>query len=129
MVGWNSKSELISYDAKEENEKGNVTMELYIRKMLKTVKRYRDEAVRKKQGFIFQEDNDSGHSTASLDNPTLEYKVKIDLDFIDDWPSNSPDLSPVENIWRILKQRAKRRCPESVDELKQIIQKEWDKIT
>jgi hypothetical protein len=28
-----------------------------------------------------------------------------------------------------LKQRAKRRCPESVDELKQIIQKEWDKIT
>lgn len=122
-------SELVFYGAKEEDEKGNITMELYNRKMLTTVKRYRDEAVQNKHGFIFQEDNDRGHGTASMDNPALEYKVNIDLDFIDDWPPNSPDLSPIENIWRILKQRVKRHCPEPVEELKQAVQEEWDKLT
>lgn len=28
-----------------------------------------------------------------------------------DWPPNSPDLSPIENIWSILKRQIRRRFP------------------
>ena len=45
-------------------------------------------------------------------------------------PVNSPDLNPIETIWRIIKQRLKSRgviFEEAV--LCRAIQEEWDKIT
>lgn len=44
-------------------------------------------------------------------------------------PAQSPDLNPMEGIWNILKQRVRRRNWESLDELKDILQDEWSKIT
>ena len=43
---------------------------------------------------------------------------------------NSPDLNPIETIWRIIKQRLKSRgviFEEAI--LRRAIQEEWDKIT
>ncbi|KAI9698357.1 MAG: hypothetical protein M1836_003937 [Candelina mexicana] len=37
------------------------------------------------------------------------YKDEHDLDYVDHWPPNSPDLDPIENVWRALKQRIKGR--------------------
>ncbi len=53
----------------------------------------------------------------------------MNLDFIDDWPSQSPDLSPIEMMWRILKSRVKLHRSSSREELKKAIQEEWDAIT
>ena len=37
--------------------------------------------------------------------------------------------SPIENIWRILKQRVKRRKARNQKQLRRFIEEEWDKLT
>ena len=127
-IGWNFKSELVFYGL-EEGESRNMTQELYIEKILPIVKRYRDEREAKGRAFIFQEDNDGGHGTRSEENSARLYKDQINLDYIEDWPVFSPDLSPIENVWRILKQRVRQHCPRTKEELKRAIEVEWAALT
>ena len=43
----------------------------------------------------------------------------------DNWPSQSPDLNPIENIWTVLKTNVGNHKPISVKELIKVIKKEW----
>ena len=43
-----------------------------------------------------------------------------------DWPSCSPDLSPIENLWAILKKRVQNRVPKTLEELKNYVKIEWE---
>ena len=45
-----------------------------------------------------------------------------------DWPSNSPDLNPIENLWAIVKKNVEKRMPKSLDDLKQFLVEEWELI-
>ncbi len=44
------------------------------------------------------------------------------------WPEYSPDISPIENIWRIIKQKICQRRPQTLQQLKIYIRQEWDQI-
>jgi hypothetical protein len=79
------------------------------------------------QSWVFQEDNDPSHGTKKRG---LATRLK-EANWIDSFvhPPQSPDLNPMEGIWNILKQRARRRRWHSLDELKEILQDEWSKIT
>ena len=45
-----------------------------------------------------------------------------------EWPSYSPDLSPIENIWGWLKVQVNKDLPKSVKALKNLIKKHWNSI-
>ena len=45
-----------------------------------------------------------------------------------EWPPNSPDLNPIENIWAVLKSRVAERNPANKAQLIEIIKEEWANI-
>ena len=40
----------------------------------------------------------------------------------------SPDLSPIENIWRIIKRKVRQRRPKTIEQLEACIRQEWESI-
>ncbi|KAA6394965.1 MAG: hypothetical protein EZS28_009505, partial [Streblomastix strix] len=76
--------------------------------------------------FIYQRDNASLHKGKE----TCEHMEKNGFVFMN-WPSLSPDLNPVENIWSLL---VRRVCANGVsyvddDELWEAIQREASRVT
>ena len=47
-----------------------------------------------------------------------------------DWPAQPPDLSPVENVWHILKLAIDKRMSKihSYERLEEVVREEWEKI-
>ncbi len=45
-----------------------------------------------------------------------------------DWPANSPDLNPIENIQSIVKRKMRNKRPKNLDELKVTIKEIWASI-
>lgn len=77
------------------------------------------------EDIIFQQDNDPKHKSKLLKTWFADKKIHLL-----DWPSQSPDLNPIENLWAIIKRRlAKRPRPRSVQELWTNIQEEWANIS
>ena len=44
-----------------------------------------------------------------------------------EWPGNSPDLNPIENLWNNLKDKVAQRQPSSTQALIQAIKEVWVK--
>lgn len=79
--------------------------------------------------WVFQHDNDPKHKahivTDYLENKQEELGMKVL-----DWPSQSPDLNPIEHIWGYIKRKLKERVvkPQNLDQLYGHIQEEWGQI-
>ncbi len=72
---------------------------------------------------IFQHDNARPH-TASITTSWLRRRRIRVLK----WPASSPDLSPIENIWRIITRKMRQRRPKTVEQLEACIRQELDNI-
>jgi transposase len=70
-----------------------------------------------------QMDNDPKHRSRIVQDFLREHVPEIL-----DWPSNSPDVNPVENLWSIMKRRVEKRKPSDLDELDQFLHEEWQNI-
>ncbi|KAK3540398.1 hypothetical protein QTP70_030411, partial [Hemibagrus guttatus] len=76
-----------------------------------------------KRTWVLQQDNDPKHTSKS----TSEWLKKNKMKTLE-WPSQSPDLYPIEMLWHDLKKVVHARKPSNVAELQQFCKDEWAKI-
>ena len=68
-------------------------------------------------------DNDPKHTSKVVAKWLKDYKVKVL-----EWPSQSPELNPIEDLWAELKKRVRATRPTNLTQLHQLCQEEWAKI-
>ena len=62
------------------------------------------------------------------------HRSKVVQSFLDqqrinmlEWPGNSPDLNPIENLWSTMKRKVAEQQPSSLLELQHAIKEDWVK--
>jgi transposase len=75
--------------------------------------------------FIFQHDNDPKHTSKVAKN----YLNNVNIVLLD-WPSQSPDLNPIENLWKHLKDKLAESFEKasSLDHLFELVKQNWEEV-
>lgn len=104
---------------------GIMNSDVYINILKKNLKK---SAKKLKLGnkFIFQQDNDPKHTSKATKKWLADNKVTIM-----DWPAQSPDMNPIENLWSELETRIRSRevQPSNKYQLFEMLQEEWKNIS
>ena len=74
--------------------------------------------------FIFQQDLAPAHSAKATSTWFKDHGIPVL-----NWPANSPDLNPIENLWGIVKRKMRYARPNNAEELKATIRATWAPIT
>ncbi|KAG1438084.1 hypothetical protein G6F56_012796 [Rhizopus delemar] len=89
---------------------------------METLKYY---GMNKRTSYIHQ-DKDPKHKSKS----TMTWLQQNKVQYINDWPPNSPDLNPIQHVWHLLKLRLSlyERKARNIDELWERVDVEWNKL-
>uniref|UniRef100_A0A9J7Z6L1 Tc1-like transposase DDE domain-containing protein n=1 Tax=Cyprinus carpio carpio TaxID=630221 RepID=A0A9J7Z6L1_CYPCA len=74
--------------------------------------------------FISQQDLAPAHSAKATSTWFKDHGIPVL-----NWPANSPDLNPIENLWGIVKRKMQYARPKNAEELKATIRATWALIT
>jgi transposase len=62
-------------------------------------------------GSIFQQDNASTHTAHVVQDWLRPWAIENGVELMN-WPPYSPDLNPIENLWKLLKEAIQRNHPD-----------------
>ena len=68
-------------------------------------------------------ENDRKHTSGLVKDCLKQKTIQTLL-----WPSFSPDLNPIENLWDELERRVKKHQPKNLKELELQLTQEWNNI-
>ena len=79
-----------------------------------------------KDTVIFQQDNDPKHTAKTV----KDYIQRARYLVLQNWPAQSPEHNPIENLWKELKTRTYRHRPRPTnkDELFDVVKHEWEAL-
>jgi PHD/YefM family antitoxin component YafN of YafNO toxin-antitoxin module len=100
---------------------GNITAKTYIQHVILTV----HEFWQFKEEYLLIEDGTAAHRAKT----TSETYKRLRITKIK-WLASSPDLNPIENVWRLLKARLRKRANRlhTLEAMKHAIQEEWEAL-
>jgi transposase len=74
--------------------------------------------------YKFQHDNAPAHKAKKTKKWLGDFAVSV----LEDWPSNSPDLNPIEHVWSWMTTYVNKEAPTDKRTLEKAILAAWDEI-
>ncbi|KAJ1308287.1 hypothetical protein OPQ81_004001 [Rhizoctonia solani] len=118
-IGWHGPGYMCKID-------GNLNKELYVEILDDEFKQTLEYYGLDMEEVIFMQDNASAHKAKIVQDWFQEHGLEVF-----EWPANSPDLNPIENLWELIKRELySYDTPASgMLELWTRVQEVWDKVT
>ena len=89
-----------------------------------TLEYYKEDLSRLGENLYFQQDNAPCH----VGKKSIEFIKNNFNHYLDFWPANSPDLSPIEELWSIVEEKLNKYSFKNTSEMAQKLQYIWNRI-
>lgn len=96
-------------------------MKMYIFELLND---HLEESFERTHTEIFQQDGTSCHTAKDV----IQWLDDCGIDRINDWPDNSPDISPIENLWAIITGKLHSRDISTLPKLEMELHECWEEF-
>jgi transposase len=83
----------------------------------------------KHYAWLLQQDNDKAHKEVMKTVSSWSRQGSCTIGLVQSWPPNSPDLSPIENLWSLVQSRVTARGCNTFAEFRAAVHDEWAKVT
>ena len=120
-----------SYITKAGKKSKGITQDEYKAVLTKTL--LRDGAAlfekHKVRSWMLQQDNDGAHRDVRGTVSSWNRQSSCTVELVQGWPGNSPDLSPIENLWSYIDRQVQAKGCKTFADFWAAVHAEWGKVT